>query len=217
MMKDTGLKQFARVGMWPGGGEETVSGAGSTVKYTDALRPKLEAIVRDLGVRRVLDAPCGDFNWMRHVDLGGASYVGLDIVDEVIARNIERHAAPGCSFVIADVTVDPLPPSDLLVCRDLLLHLPFENILDLFKNVADAELKWVLISSYVNPANRDLGTPGEGRLVNLTLPPFNFPAPDEDRRIVDWVKGYPERYLYLYDHEIFRSHAYAAIEKAANA
>jgi hypothetical protein len=35
-------------------------------------------------VKSLLDIPCGDFHWMRRVNLQGLSYVGADIVRELI-------------------------------------------------------------------------------------------------------------------------------------
>ena len=43
----------------------------------------------------LLDAPCGDFNWMRHVPLGGVSYTGADVVPELIARNRRDYGRDG--------------------------------------------------------------------------------------------------------------------------
>ena len=75
--------------------------------YTDAL----PALVKELGVRSLLDAPCGDFNWMRHVDLDGVEYTGGDVVPELVARNRELYGAAGRRFVTLDLTRDPLPPA----------------------------------------------------------------------------------------------------------
>jgi hypothetical protein len=42
---------------------ETRRRRGSTLAYSNSLR---RALGRSLDVRVLLDAPCGDFNWMRH-------------------------------------------------------------------------------------------------------------------------------------------------------
>lgn len=207
------LKDHFHAGMWKGGGGETLSGAGSTLEYTEPLRPALSKLVADLGVKRFLDAPCGDFNWMQHVDLAGAEYIGLDIVEEVIETNKRLHAAPGRSFSIADVTRNPLPDADLLLCRDLLLHLHYESIADLFENIIESNIRHVLITSYVNDANAELHKPGKARPVNLTREPFGFREPSGGLRLPDWIPGFPERYLFLYERNDFAGMARRCIPR----
>src|SRR4051794_18072852 len=63
---------------------ESVSGTGSNLEATARLREELPALWRKYRVSRLVDAPCGDFNWMRHLvsELPGG-YVGLDVVREI--------------------------------------------------------------------------------------------------------------------------------------
>jgi len=65
---------------------ESKSGPGSTVSRTRLLRPRLTELVRNLGIRSLLDVPCGDFNWMRLTDLPSVEYIGADIVPEIITQ-----------------------------------------------------------------------------------------------------------------------------------
>src|SRR4051794_37916315 len=44
------------------------SGVGSDLEATRAVSVALPGLVESLSVRRMLDIPCGDFLWMRHVD-----------------------------------------------------------------------------------------------------------------------------------------------------
>ena len=74
-----------------GGGPETTCGAGSTVRYTATIRAWLPIVFRELRINSVLDAPCGDFNWMAHTDLRGLIYVGIDFDEEHIAKT-NAHA-----------------------------------------------------------------------------------------------------------------------------
>jgi hypothetical protein len=37
--------------------------------------------------KTLLDAGCGDFNWMRHVNLKLDQYIGIDVVPELICEN----------------------------------------------------------------------------------------------------------------------------------
>src|SRR5215470_10844794 len=50
---------------------ESVSGRGSTLARTSVLREALPILLKELNCQCLLDAPCGDFNWMRQVRLDG--------------------------------------------------------------------------------------------------------------------------------------------------
>ena len=64
---------------------ESRSGHGSTVAYTRGLRKSLEQYLTKLNVKSFLDAPCGDFNWMRHLVLPPQTqYIGGDIIPELV-------------------------------------------------------------------------------------------------------------------------------------
>src|SRR5262245_66529053 len=65
---------------------ESVSGRGSTLARTSVLRETLPILLKELNCQCFLDAPCGDFNWMRQVGLDGIQYVGIDIVADLIDR-----------------------------------------------------------------------------------------------------------------------------------
>src|SRR4051812_19402296 len=53
------------------GDPESVSGRGSTLARTEVMRKTLPILLANVRAKSLLDAPCGDFNWMQHVDLGG--------------------------------------------------------------------------------------------------------------------------------------------------
>ena len=46
---------------------ESLSGAGSNLLYTENLRKELPKLFDIFNIKTVLDAPCGDMNWMRLV------------------------------------------------------------------------------------------------------------------------------------------------------
>src|SRR5579885_1138281 len=63
------FSEIYRSNQW--GASESVSGLGSELSATERVREELPKIVREFGVRSMLDIPCGDFHWMRQVDLSG--------------------------------------------------------------------------------------------------------------------------------------------------
>src|SRR5690606_21776324 len=69
---------------------ESLSGAGASLWETRELRQRLPLLLQDLGVTSLLDAGCGDFNWMQHVDLGIDAYIGVDLLADLVADNDAR-------------------------------------------------------------------------------------------------------------------------------
>lgn len=156
---------------------ETRSGVGSTLDSTRAIRAKLPTTLRRLETRVLLDAPCGDFTWMGHVDLAGIQYIGGDIVPAIVAENQRRHANESRRFMNLDLTRDVLPQADVLLCRDCLVHLSYANIAAVFANVARSGIRFVLMTSFPGRGdNRDVDD-GDWRTLDFEASPFSFPPP----------------------------------------
>src|SRR5262245_27781854 len=110
------------------GDEESVSGPGSTLARAGDYLNDLLAMLDAFGVRSLVDAPCGDFNWMRRVVAARPlEYTGVDIVQELIAGRARADAGPGRHFLCLDMTRGELPRADLILCRDGLVHLSFAD------------------------------------------------------------------------------------------
>lgn len=179
------------------GSAESVSGPGSTLIYTENVRRLLPEVAERFGVRRILDAPCGDYNWMRAlVWKSDMSYVGGDIVEQLVQRNQALYGTDSVRFVTLDITSDPLPDADLWLCRDCLFHLSERDIFDALTNFLRSNIPYLLTSNH--PAcevNCDVPT-GSFRLLDLRLPPFSFAQPL--LAIDDWIEGFPQRQLALW-------------------
>jgi hypothetical protein len=105
------------------GAVETISGAGSTLEFSAAFRDTLPRLLAELGATSLLDAGCGDFNWMKPVNLNRVTYVGLDVVEPLIKRNSELYGSESRRFLIADITKDRLQAVDLALSRHCFIHL----------------------------------------------------------------------------------------------
>lgn len=155
---------------------ESVSGRGSTLGRTESLRRALPQLLHDVQAKSLLDAGCGDFNWMQHVDLHGIKYIGIEVVEELVARNERAHAAAGRSFYNLDITNDLLPTVDVILCRDCFIHLSFKHIHAAVANFKKSKSTFLLATTHAGVAeNRDIRS-GDWRSINLQLPPFNFPS-----------------------------------------
>lgn len=65
------------------GDGESVSGTGSYLESTKHLIRELPFLFSRYGIRSILDIPCGDFNWMKEVNLSGINYIGDFIVEGI--------------------------------------------------------------------------------------------------------------------------------------
>jgi len=158
-------------------GEESLSGPGSSLEATAVLRQDLPRLLAELGCGSLLDAPCGELGWIEEAALPVASYCGVDIVEAVIAANRRRHAAPGRTFLCLDLRRDPLPESDLVLCRDCLVHFSFRDAQAALANFRASGAAWLLATTFPgHSCNQDALT-GEWRPLNLELPPFRLPPP----------------------------------------
>ena len=84
-----------RFSVWAGGSRSQRngipdSGPGSTTAETRAIRAALPEILSGLGIRTMIDVPCGDMSWMQLVDLSGIRYIGADISPRVVEQNRRR-------------------------------------------------------------------------------------------------------------------------------
>jgi hypothetical protein len=171
-------KKFERIyetNLWAD--PQSRSGVGSSLDSTRVVRAKLPKALRQLEARVLLDVPCGDFTWMEHVDLSGIEYIGADIVPSIVEQNNRLHAAGTRRFVNLDLTRDRLPDADVLLCRDCLVHLSYENIGAVLANIARANVGYLLTTSFPG-RNDNYDVPdGDWRALDLQSPPFSFPEP----------------------------------------
>ena len=169
------FRRIYRTNHWGGSGSK--SGEGASTEQTAVLRRAIPALLERLGVAVLLDVPCGDYHWMRHVELPVSRYIGGDIVPEIVERNRERYGDDRRRFVTLDLTSDPLPEANLLLCRDGLVHLSFDDIRRALANIKESGSEYLLTTTFPDEeTNQDITT-GDWRVLNLQKAPFHFPEP----------------------------------------
>jgi hypothetical protein len=154
------------------GSKESVSGEGSELYSTETIRKYLPFIFKNWEIKSMLDIPCGDFNWMKEVDLTEINYHGADIVPEIIDNNKQKYSE--IQFSTLDIVNDILPTADLVFVRDCLVHLSNENIIRSLRNIKSSGSKYLLTTSFPRwNHNRDI-TDGDWRPINLMMEPFGL-------------------------------------------
>lgn len=184
------------------GSRESISGTGSTLAYTANLREKLPEVFEKLAVRKVFDAPCGDFNWMSHVVRAcNVEYLGWDIVPQLIALNSAQYQNERTRFIAGNIITDEFPRADIWICRDCLIHFSFNDILATFENFVCSEIDYLLTTTHINESgfkNLDIRT-GDARVIDLFSAPFFLPV-DYLHGIDDWQEPEVPRMMVLFSH-----------------
>lgn len=184
------------------GDTESLSGPGSSLIYTKTIREELPNIFDAFAIKSVFDAPCGDFNWMKLVlKESNINYIGADIVKGIIEKNI-LYETDLISFVVHDITKDKFPKTDLWICRDILFHLSYIDILSALVLFIESDTPFLLTSTHINLShfkNKNIRT-GDFRMIDLFGSPFNFPL-NVLHRFDDYIEPQPPRIMCLFSRE----------------
>lgn len=156
--------------------DESRSGVGSEMGRTTNIRARLPWLLEALNAQSLLDAGCGDLNWMQTVCWREPLiYVGVDIVPELVETLRRQH--PRVHLETGDITRDRLPTCDVILCRTVLFHLPNADIARALANFARSGARYLLTTTYPwHFPNEDISAGGWRRL-NLQAAPFNMPSP----------------------------------------
>jgi len=191
--------EIYRRNLW--GDAESVSGPGSTRARGTDFMAELVALLRRLDTRTLLDAPCGDFNWIAEAADAVERYVGIDVVPELIEHNLDLHRTERRSFARADISRDPLPAADVILCRDCLVHFSTPDVWATLANFRRSGSRWLLTTTFVErDGNEEIRT-GSWRPLNLQAAPFHFPPPLElvDERCTHTGGIYRDKRLALWE------------------
>jgi 2-polyprenyl-3-methyl-5-hydroxy-6-metoxy-1,4-benzoquinol methylase len=179
---------------------ESKSGAGSELLNTQTIRTEIPKLIEKFNIKKVLDIPCGDYNWMSNVDLHGVDYIGADIVEGLIEENKKKFE--GTKFEVLDITKDKLPKVDLIFARDVLGHFDYFNIHKALSNMVDSGSKYLLTTSFTKwHFNTNIDN-GGWRPINLMIEPFKLrPLYLINENCTEGGKSYNDKCLILFDLE----------------
>ena len=166
---------------WNMGQNESKSGLGSTLLYTENIRKAFVNLIHDKDIKSMIDVSCGDWNWMKLIQNELCDYTGIDIVASVVENNIILYSNENTRFYCKDfltfLKAIPTNSVDLVLCRHTCEHLPTEYNLE-FINECKRVTKYLLLStkqiSLTEPKNSNL-TLGlvSYRPINLDLSPYH--------------------------------------------
>lgn len=153
--------------MWGNG-----SGSGSDENLCRDYVAFLQEFFRTHNITSIVDAGCGDWQFSKNIDFSGISYQGFDVASFVIEANNAKYRKDNITFTHYDGDFSKLPSADLLICKDVLQHLPNAKIQEFLTILP--RYKFALIT---NDIGENLNTeilPTQWRLLDLSLPPFNL-------------------------------------------
>ncbi len=173
--------------LWGGDKKEFYSGSGSTAANAQPYIDYVTTFIGTHNVNSVVDIGCGDFRVSGALVEGApreVSYLGIDVVPDLIAHNQERYANDHVQFILKQISSDdPAPAADLYLIREVLQHLSFTDIERLLAGCQS--YKYLLITNTIalgaTPKNADMRSGGQSRVALGSglwpeLPPIDLDA-----------------------------------------
>lgn len=154
------------------------SGSGSALDTTVEYRTLLELILKIYDIKSVVDLGCGDWEFSRAIDWNSVNYKGFDVVAHVIEQNILKYAKKNVSFAVLDATQQELPSADLLICKDVLQHLPNEDVFKIIKQFNNFKYCIITNDVYAHTLSSDNTNivRGDYRPIDIRAIPFKVNA-----------------------------------------
>ncbi len=176
--EDEAEKAFTKIykeKKWINKPEDPLSGYGSSMLATEQYRAYLQSFLEEANITSVVDLGCGDWAFSQAIDWGSINYIGFDVVKSIILQNQQKFGKANISFVHGNGVQSNLPEADLLICKDVLQHLPNSDIQLAIKQFH--KFKYCLITNDVNPQTLTSDNPdisyGGHHFLDLTAPPFS--------------------------------------------
>jgi hypothetical protein len=159
------------------GDSESRSGKGSNLEKTANLMEAIPSMLKELNAESMLDIPCGDFHWMKEIELPLDRYMGADIVKPMIKENQRRFGNDRREFLHLDLIKDDLPSVDVIFCRECLVHLSFADISLALANIDRSGAKYLFTTQFPEIQKNKDSITGKHHSLNFTAAPFNWPKP----------------------------------------
>lgn len=163
-------------------------GDGSSLINTEEIREFIPKIIKEKNIKSMIDVGCGDWSWMKLIkEIKDIEYTGYDKDRDFIESNKKF----GHAFHYIDVAKDVVywPKVDLILCRDLLIHLSDELIIKLLNSFKNSGSKYLMTTTYPKAINRDFSNTEKlqkytrhcrpSRNINLLGEPYNLIKPIE--------------------------------------
>ena len=189
--------------LWGGERGQLYSGPGShIISIIDPYIQIIDGLIRARGFEntRFVDLGCGDFNIGKHFIHLCHSFIGVDIVKQIVDQNNKLFANEKLKFVKLNIIKDPLPEGDVCFIRQVLQHLSNEQILQVLPKLKQYKIVFITEhlpnDNFLNEINVDKPVGANIRLdfnsgVFLDEKPFNLPRNSLQRIIEVQASHHP--------------------------
>ena len=196
------------------------SGPGSLLERNQGYLTFIDQLITQLKIKSILDYGCGDLQFMKYLpqlNQKDFTYIGADIVEEVILRNKEEFKDnPTYSFYTFNgedfldlLNSNPLIKADMIIVKDVFIHSPNRLIQEFITDIAP-RFQYTLIINDIYAFNPEGGKRdiegGEYRRVELLDGSWKF----NDNQNISLLYIYSKvKGIYLLDSEPIDKHLYA--------
>tara|TARA_X000000368_G_scaffold253014_1_gene200020 strand:- start:1775 stop:2476 length:702 start_codon:yes stop_codon:yes gene_type:complete len=191
---------------WKGSGDGSLSGAGSNENTTHNIKLELQNFFNQKKIQSILDIPCGDWKWMSTMNFQHVNYIGCDVVEEMIEDNSKLYESDNIKFIVKSLIDDDLPKADIIIVRDLLVHLDTSDILKCLANIKRNNFKYIAITNYptLKSQHKDKLLGDKWRPINLSKEPFSLTDPDYNLDDTSTIQDHDkEKYLSVWSNKKF--------------
>jgi SAM-dependent methyltransferase len=157
---------------------QPTSGSGSSLEEGLPFIQYVQDFLQNHNIQSVVDLGCGDWVLAQKIDWGRRNYLGIDIVEFLVKKNQSLYGSDTIHFLHMDASLEPIPVADLLICKDVLMHLPNSDIHYILSE--SKKYKYCLLINDINfsgaiggVVNNDVQT-GWYRHIDLTQAPFSL-------------------------------------------
>lgn len=185
----------------------SLCGPGSNIHNVSETLEIINRTIKNRNIKSILDLGCGDWEWMRYVDMQNATYVGWDADETMIQNNRDSFENDSVRFEVKDILTNELPKVDLIICRDVLFHIKIclgKELVQKIKKSCNFFIstsfrhvpKNTDIKPYDNVHSRDWGYYN----INLNIEPFNLKLNEIDNvhEVKNSIHNPYKRYLCVY-------------------
>ena len=154
---------------WKGGLPETICGSGSTIRNSSIIIEGLNKMINNYDIKSIADLGCGDFNWMKKVNLSSIDYIGYDWF---IKNNADIYGSENITFAEGNIADIDIRKSDLVICKDVMIHMDNDHALAILNNIKRSKPKYLFVTTFNICSNdkRDLNS--NFAPLNIELKPF---------------------------------------------
>jgi len=140
---------------WPS--KDTVCGWSSDIEHTKNIRWFISRYFLDksnkFGIKSINDIGCGDLFWMKTIISPVIDdYVGYDCYSRANWPSLVEN---GYKLNVCDVSKDSLRKADVCICRDIMIHLPNNMVLNIIDNIKNSGAKYLFATNYLNPIQEE--------------------------------------------------------------